>query len=754
MTRFARVAVLFLAVLALFVPGAAQTTEFTYQGQLQSSSSPANGSFDFEFALFDGGGSQIGSTLTRSGVAVANGIFTVNLDFGSSFPGASRFLEIRVRQAGGGAFTTLAPRQPLTSTPYAVKSLNSENAVNAATAANATQLGGVAASQFVQTTDARLMDARTPTAGSPNYIQNTALPQAASNFNISGNGTVGGTLSAATVNAGTQYNIGGSRVLSVAGSQNVFAGIGAGQASTGQSNSFFGFNSGTVTTNNGNSFFGSQAGRDNTTGFLNSFFGSSAGSNNTTGSNNSFFGQLSGSSNTTGSDNSFFGRLAGESTTVGSNNAFFGSSAGRGNTTGERNAFFGVSAGVQSTTGSGLAFFGYQAGEMNTTGGANAFFGNTAGRFNSSGAGNSFFGAAAGRQNTTGGFNSFFGLNAGVSNTQGINNSYFGANAGQDNVLGSNNTYVGYVAGDNATGSDNSFVGSDAGGSTTSGSENTFVGRDAGDANTTGTRNTVLGSRADVGTGALTYATAIGAGAIVTSSNTVQLGRLAGQDTVFAPGQMIVGENGGTDVEPSGGGGYIIAGATNSLNVTIDNNEIMARNSGATATLALNADGGDVNLIQSGTGNVGIGTNNPALKLHVVGQAGKTEGGASWVIISDMRLKNSVTPFTPGLDAIKRLNPIKFRYRPENPLGLPSSHENVGFSAQEVQKVLPEAVTTNSSGYLQISSDPIFWTMLNAIKEQQTQIENLRRVNGDQQNQINQLKRIVYSRKRRSTTRK
>lgn len=50
--------------------------------------------------------------------------------------------------------------------------------------------------------------------------------------------------------------------------------------------------------------------------------------------------------------------------------------------------------------------------------------------------------------------------------------------------------------------------------------------------------------------------------------------------------------------------------------------------------------------------------------------------------------------------------------------------EQKGFWA--VQKVIPEAVTENSNGYLMINSDPILWTMLNAIKEQQKEIEQLR----------------------------
>ncbi|MFT3744769.1 MAG: hypothetical protein QM785_10825 [Pyrinomonadaceae bacterium] len=83
---------------------AAQSTEITYQGQITTSGSPANGNHDFEFALFDAlsGGTQVGSTIALTGIAVTNGIFSAKLDFGNQFPGASRFLEIRVRTSGGG----------------------------------------------------------------------------------------------------------------------------------------------------------------------------------------------------------------------------------------------------------------------------------------------------------------------------------------------------------------------------------------------------------------------------------------------------------------------------------------------------------------------------------------------------------------------------------------------------------------------------------------------------------------------------
>jgi hypothetical protein len=130
-------AVLFVCFLSIgFV---AQTPEFSYQGNLTNTGSPANGQFDFEFALFESqlGGAQIGTTLGRVGITVTNGIFSVNLDFGQNFPGADRWLEIRVRQSGGGTFTTLAPRQRVASSPYAIRSIASDTATSATNATNA-----------------------------------------------------------------------------------------------------------------------------------------------------------------------------------------------------------------------------------------------------------------------------------------------------------------------------------------------------------------------------------------------------------------------------------------------------------------------------------------------------------------------------------------------------------------------------------------------------------------------------------------
>lgn len=100
----------------------AQGTAFTYQGRLNDGASPANGTYDLRFIVFDNsaGGNQQGPMLTNSATSVSNGLFIVTLDFGNQFPGASRWLEIAVRTNGNGNFFTLSSRQAITPAPYAI----------------------------------------------------------------------------------------------------------------------------------------------------------------------------------------------------------------------------------------------------------------------------------------------------------------------------------------------------------------------------------------------------------------------------------------------------------------------------------------------------------------------------------------------------------------------------------------------------------------------------------------------------------
>ncbi len=166
-SRFVQFCVLALMLAVNLISAQSQTTAFSYQGKLDEGGVPANGPYDFQFLLFDAAssGSQIGSTVSVNDLTVTAGIFTTTLDFGAAaFPGANRWLEISVRAgASTGAYTTLNPRQQISATPYAIRSLsaasadtatnatNAANATNATTAGSATNFSGVLAGDVIGT---------------------------------------------------------------------------------------------------------------------------------------------------------------------------------------------------------------------------------------------------------------------------------------------------------------------------------------------------------------------------------------------------------------------------------------------------------------------------------------------------------------------------------------------------------------------------------------------------------------------------
>ncbi len=125
----------------------------------------------------------------------------------------------------------------------------------------------------------------------------------------------------------------------------------------------------------------------------------------------------------------------------------------------------------------------------------------------------------------------------------------------------------------------------------------------------------------------------------------------------------------------------------------------------------------DYRLFLQDGGNVGIGTSDPqGYKLAVNGTAAKT-GGGMWSSYSDLRLKDIQGDFTTGLEQVLSLKPYFYRYKSGNAVNIETTRSFVGPAAQEVQKSIPEAVETSPGGYLLVNNEPIFWAMVNAIKE-------------------------------------
>ena len=157
--------------------------------------------------------------------------------------------------------------------------------------------------------------------------------------------------------------------------------------------------------------------------------------------------------------------------------------------------------------------------------------------------------------------------------------------------------------------------------------------------------------------------------------------------------------------------------------------------------------GADVNdspamVVKKTTGRVGIGKIDPGYLLEVNGSAGKP-GGGSWSNSSDERLKDITGNYDAGLNEIVALRPVTFYYKEGNPRSLPNDDEYVGFIAQEVQEIFPEAVSEGSDGYLDFNMHPVNVALVNAVKELKTKNDALEAENDSLRKDIEKIKRIL-----------
>jgi hypothetical protein len=186
----------------------------------------------------------------------------------------------------------------------------------------------------------------------------------------------------------------------------------------------------------------SETGKSITSGTDNFFAGIGAGSSTSSGSENIFLGKWSGYCNTLGNENIFLGRGSGYYNTIGYNNIFFGTYAGRYNTEGVDNIFIGNSSGSSNIDGDFNNFFGTNSGYGNTSGIGNNFFGCSSGACNVSGNYNTFFGDQAGCSNTIGSNNVVIGNSRQTPIIDGSNQLAIGAGS-TDWIVGNENFNVG-----------------------------------------------------------------------------------------------------------------------------------------------------------------------------------------------------------------------------------------------------------------------------------------------------------------------
>lgn len=128
-----------------------------------------------------------------------------------------------------------------------------------------------------------------------------------------------------------------------------------------------------------------------------------------------------------------------------------------------------------------------------------------------------------------------------------------------------------------------------------------------------------------------------------------------------------------------------------------------------------------------GGSDVQIGSTNPGIMTVI---AYNTSNGAMDFICrrltqtSDERLKRNIEPLSGALDKVTRLRGVWFNWT-NQPADTPQPRD-LGLIAQEVKAVLPEAVTEGRGGHLAISYQAVTVLLLEAVKEQQAQIDELR----------------------------
>jgi len=155
------------------------------------------------------------------------------------------------------------------------------------------------------------------------------------------------------------------------------------------------------------------------------------------------------------------------------------------------------------------------------------------------------------------------------------------------------------------------------------------------------------------------------------------------------------------------------------------------------------AGGGSTVWSQSGTeafytsGNVGIGTSNPAHLLHVNGDVAV----AGYVLgPSDERLKEDISDISDALQIVDKMQPRTYRHKDEmiENLGL-TDGQQYGFVAQELEKLLPALVVdktitgVDGTDYKGINHQQLIPILTQAIKELSQENNRLLELHKDQQ---------------------
>lgn len=148
-------------------------------------------------------------------------------------------------------------------------------------------------------------------------------------------------------------------------------------------------------------------------------------------------------------------------------------------------------------------------------------------------------------------------------------------------------------------------------------------------------------------------------------------------------------------------------------------------------------------------GNVGIGCTAPQYKLHVIGDiasSGTVRGVNAYVTgaitaCSDIRYKTNINPINNSLNDVMKMQGVTYNWKKDKfPEKNFSEDLQIGFIAQDMEKIIPQVVKTDVSGYKAIDYSRLTPVLAEAIKEQQKFIEELQTNNNDLKKEIAEIK--------------
>lgn len=515
------------------------------------------------------------------------------------------------------------------------------------------------------------------------------------------------------------------------------------------------------TTSGANTAVGDNALYKNTTGGYNVAIGgptnpaatlqtSSALYANTTGSKNVAIGNGALKTNTTGSDNVAIGYMALDGISGLSNNVAVGSNAMITSSHAKNSTAIGYSA-LKGTKLSGSVIANSQ--EENTAIGANALSSVTSGAYNTA------VGSSTLASNNSGRSNVAFGHKALYSNTTGIGNIAIGGgyNVGTQttlygplhkNTTGFGNIAIGLQALlENTTGRDNIAIGYQALlNNKTDGvipSNNIAIGKQALKLNTTGSNNLAIGNNACAEIGIGTGITCIGNNSgpkgyssmglanpsfhIGTEDVPVYIARRVSSDSTDGKGGNVY--IGGNDSVV-----HVGSGTTSKINIGNRNGKHYIyvagdppASSGIGGTISIGGSGAKVVIagrIVACNGNfdfAGVSCSNttPVTPPQDPAVTYTTETQLAYTL-SDMRKKNIKSEYKSGLEQIRQMMPKNFVYKDDE-----HKINRVGLIAQDLEKIMPEAVKKDKDGFSRVSNEHIKYALVNAVKQLDTLVQNI-----------------------------